>query len=101
MKIKFAALLIAFLIGLTPVMAQPPHSCGLLSLTVIYPTVDNMGIAPRPAPGSEAVFTCIAAHDPAFDSQRFSSAWQAANYWLTLMGQELGQPVIVLPPPTN
>jgi len=105
MKIKFSAVLIAILILLTSllaVMAQPAHLCGAItSLSVVYATVDNLGIAPRPMPGSELQFNCIAGRDPNFQAFRTDSAWKAANYWFILYSQELGVTVQPLPPPTN
>lgn len=88
--------------SLSTTTAQPPHSCGqITSLSVVYSTVDNLGIAPRPAQGSEQQFNCIAARDPNFQSFRADSAWKAANYWFVLLGQELGAPLQSLPAPTS
>lgn len=104
MNIKLAALFIAFFIAImiSPVAAQPPHSCGTInSLAVVYAKVDNLGIAPKPMPGSETQFACIAARDPSFQSQRFDSAYKAANYWFILLGQELGVNIQPIPAPTG
>jgi len=103
MKIKFSAIIIALFIAVQmPVMAQPAHNCGAItSLSVVYATVDNLGIAPRPMPGSELQFNCIAGRDPNFQAFRTDSAWKAANYWFILYSQELGLTVQPLPPPTN
>lgn len=107
MKIKlranFIALFIAlFIVTRMQVMAQPVGSCGTITnLSVVYATVDNLGIAPRPMPGSEQQFNCIAARDPNFQAFRTDSAWKAANYWFILLGQELGAPLQPLPVPTN
>lgn len=101
MKIKFAALFIALFIvmmAVATVAAQPPHQCGLTySFSVVYPKVDNLGIAPRPMPGSENTFNCIAARDPQFEAQRFPSSWDAQVYWFKLFGDEMG--VNLEPPP--
>lgn len=102
MKIKFSAIFIAIFIAFSSVAAQPAHSCGTVSnLSVVYPMVDNLGMAPRPMPGSEAQFNCIAARDPNFQGQRFDAAYKALNYWFILYGQELGVNLQPLPAPTN
>ena len=104
MKYKFAALIIALFIGLVaqPVGAQPAHSCGDMNgFSVVFATVDNLGIAPKAMPGSEARFNCIAERDPSFNSQRFDASWQAFNYWQILYSQELGATVQPLPAPTG
>jgi hypothetical protein len=96
----FACFLLA--VTLFTVHAQPAHSCGDMNgFSVVYAHVDNLGIAPQAAPGSELRFNCIAARDPAFSSQRFDSAWKAANYWFILFSQELGQSLQPLPAPSS
>ncbi len=103
MKISIlVAILLAVMSNLMPVAAQPPGSCGTISnLSVVFATVDNMGIAPRPMPGSEAQFNCIAQRDPNFQAFRTDSSWKAANYWFILYSQELGVTVQPLPAPTG
>ena len=87
---------------MSQVSAQAPHACGqITSLSVVYATVDNMGVAPRPLPGSETQFNCIAARDTDFYSRRFPNAWQALNYWFILYSQELGMSLQPLPAPTG
>lgn len=86
----------------SPAYAQPAHACGdAVGLSVIFDLVDAGGYAPRMKAGSQAQFDCIAHRDPFFDSQRFRSSWEAANHWLGLLGQELGQPVGTLPAPST
>lgn len=81
-----------------PVSAQPPHACGALgAMTIIYDRVDAGGFAPRFKAGSEQQFDCIAARDTNFDVQRFRTSVDAANYWLSLLGQELGVPLQPIP----
>lgn len=76
----------------------PPHSCGLIvSLSVVHQRVGSDGYAPRMSEGSQSQFDCIAAHDPNFASQRFSSAVESGNYWLSLLSAELGVTLIPLP----
>lgn len=100
LAIVFACLLLAATVFTAS--AQPAHSCGdIVNLSVVYATVDNMGIAPRPMPGSETRFNCIVARDPNFQSFRADSSWKALNYWFTLYSQELGVNLQPLPAPTN
>lgn len=103
MKIAIVlAVMMAFMTNLMPAAAQPAHACGqIVNLSVVYATVDNLGIAPRPATGSEQQFNCIAGRDPNFSSFRTDSSWKAANYWFTLYSQELGVNMQPLPAPTN
>jgi hypothetical protein len=105
MKIKLVALLIAVCIGLAalqPVAARLPNdNCDRITLSVVYPQVDNLGFAPRFNCGDQAQFNRIAARDPNFQAQRFPSAWQALNYWYILYGQELGVNLQPLPAPAG
>lgn len=96
LAIVFACVvLIAF-----PVDAQPAHACGAItSLSVIYDRVDAAGFAPRLKVGGQQQFDCIVGHDPNFSVQRFRTTAEAMNYWLGLLGQELG--VNMLPLPNN
>lgn len=104
MKIKMFMLfmLVLMLALVMPVMAQPAHACGTVtSMSVNYPQVDAGGFAPRMKEGSQTQFDCIAARDPNFASQRFTSPSKAMNYWLFLLGQEWGVVLQPLPAPTN
>lgn len=97
------SLICLLILGISVVSANPQNqfsSCGNLNgLSVVYPKVDNMGYAPRPMPGSENVFNCIAAQDANFNDRRLPTVWQAFNYWAGLYGQVLGQPLLQLPAP--
>ena len=100
LAIAFACLLLTATVFTAA--AQPAHACGqITSLSVVYATVDNFGIAPRPMPGSESQFNCIAARDPNFQAFRADSAWKALNYWYVLYSQELGVNLQPLPPPSG
>lgn len=105
MKIKSLMLLLVvlgMLLLALPVSAQTAHSCGSVNgLAVVFDRVDAGGYAPRAQGGTNAVFDCIVNRDPNFISQRFPSAWQAFNYWLTLYGLELGVVPLPLPAPSR
>lgn len=104
MKIKFAVffMFLFMLVLAMPVMAQPARACGLVtSMAVMYDLVDASGYAPRMKEGSQAQFDCIAARDPNFSSQRFTSPIKAMNYWLFLLGQEWGVNMLLLPESGN
>lgn len=101
-KLFALAAIVLLACSLSTADAQPAHSCGqITALSVVYATVDNMGIAPRPMPGSEAIFYCIASRDPNFQAFRTDSAWKAANYWFVLFSQELGANLQPLPVPSS
>lgn len=80
--------------------AQPAHSCGNISnLSVTYDR-DAAGFFPRMASGDQAQFDCITRRDPYFGSMRFDAGYKAANYFLSLLGQELGVSMQLLPAPS-
>ncbi len=97
--IIIAVVCLLLTVGITSAQnTLPPHSCGLIvSLSVVHQRVSSDGYAPRMSAGSQSQFDCIAAHDPNFASQRFSSAVQSGNYWLSLLSAELGVTLIPLP----
>lgn len=104
MKIRFAVffMFLFMLVLVLPVMAQPARACGLVtSMAITYPQVDAGGYAPRMKEGSQTQFDCIAARDPNFSSQRFTSPIKAMNYWLFLLGQEWGVNMLLLPESGN
>lgn len=103
MKIKSLVLLfiVLLLTSVVVVGAQPAHACGtIFNLSVTYDQ-DAAGYFPKMAAGDQAQFDCIAKRDPNFNSQRFDARYKAANYWVNLLGQELGVSTIQLPPPST
>lgn len=103
MKIRlFALLVIVFLLMNVMVAgAQPAHACGtIFSLSVTYDR-DAAGFFPKLSSGDQAQFNCITGRDPNFSNFRFDAGYKAANYFLGLLGQEMGVTPILLPPPTT
>lgn len=94
------SLLLTALVMVTPVNAQPAHTCGIVA-EVVNGRVDNNGYAPRAAIGSEAQFNCVVGRDANFLQRRFPTSWEAANYFFVLYGQELGVSLQPIPAPTN
>lgn len=102
MKIKMMLLLVSILLLLAvviPVGAQ--HSCGTIASMAVSYDRDAAGFMPRMKEGSQAQFDCIAGRDASFSARRFGSGWEAMNYFLGLLGQELGVTMQLLPAPTN
>lgn len=99
MKTFLLAIIIALFVGTTSAQSSlPAGACGqIVSLSVVHARLDSFGYAPRLQNGSQSQFDCIVSRDPNFASLRFSTAVQSGNYWLKLLGAELGVTLIPLP----
>ena len=101
---KFTVLIVCFLFSVVFVStahAQPAQSCGLItSLSVTYDR-DAAGYYPKMASGDQNQFNCIVSRDASFGNMRFDAGYKAANYFLGLLGQELGGTPILLPAPSS
>ena len=103
MKIKGLVLLVMGLLVMNVMVAaaQPAHACGtIFSLSVTYDR-DAAGYYPKMAAGDQNQFNCVADRDQSFSSQRFDAGYKAANYFLGLLGQELGVNMLMLPAPSS
>lgn len=97
-NLVLALVLFVLMLHIMPAAAQ---SCSVSGLSVTYARVDAGGFAPRLGnSGTQTQFDCIAGRDPNFASKRLPTAWEALNYWFSLVAPATGIYLQPLPAPT-